>query len=292
MVSHDAVDVLLVGGGVASVRCARTLRREGFDGSILIVGDEPAAPYNRPPLTKEFLRDERRRGPARSRARILVRATPDRAADRHARGRARPGRRASRRWRTDRRSRSSAACWRPAPSRSSRRSRAWSPDSWCGRSSTRTGSALRRRQHRARGWSWWEAASSGWRLRPRWPLSVSGRCCPSRPMPCGPAALGANVAAWALGRLEDVGVEVRLSSRVTRLEAELGLDRRRAARRSLLGDRCRRQAPHRPRARRRHRRRRRHPDRCRASVQPPGRVGCRRRGQGRWAALRALARGP
>lgn len=52
------VDVLLVGGGVASVRCARTLRRLGFGGSILLVGDEPDAPYNRPPLSKELLRDE------------------------------------------------------------------------------------------------------------------------------------------------------------------------------------------------------------------------------------------
>ena len=52
------VDVLLVGGGVASVRCARTLRRNGFAGSILLVGDEPVPPYNRPPLSKELLRDD------------------------------------------------------------------------------------------------------------------------------------------------------------------------------------------------------------------------------------------
>jgi NADPH-dependent 2,4-dienoyl-CoA reductase/sulfur reductase-like enzyme len=52
------VDVLLVGGGVASVRCARTLRRHGFTGSILLVGDEANAPYNRPPLSKELLRGE------------------------------------------------------------------------------------------------------------------------------------------------------------------------------------------------------------------------------------------
>lgn len=51
-----AVDVLLVGGGVASARCARTLRRNGFDGSLLIVGAEARAPYNRPPLSKELLR--------------------------------------------------------------------------------------------------------------------------------------------------------------------------------------------------------------------------------------------
>jgi 3-phenylpropionate/trans-cinnamate dioxygenase ferredoxin reductase subunit len=53
-----SVDILLIGGGVASVRCARTLRREGFDGSILIAGAEEVAPYNRPPLSKELLRDE------------------------------------------------------------------------------------------------------------------------------------------------------------------------------------------------------------------------------------------
>jgi 3-phenylpropionate/trans-cinnamate dioxygenase ferredoxin reductase component len=50
-------DVLLVGGGVASARCARALRRNGFDGSILLIGDERHAPYNRPPLSKELLRD-------------------------------------------------------------------------------------------------------------------------------------------------------------------------------------------------------------------------------------------
>ncbi len=54
----ERTDVLLVGGGVASVRCARTLRRERFEGSILLVGDEPTAPYNRPPLSKELLRDD------------------------------------------------------------------------------------------------------------------------------------------------------------------------------------------------------------------------------------------
>jgi 3-phenylpropionate/trans-cinnamate dioxygenase ferredoxin reductase component len=58
MPADREVDVLLIGGGVASVRCARTLRRRKFAGSILIVGDEPAPPYNRPPLSKELLRGE------------------------------------------------------------------------------------------------------------------------------------------------------------------------------------------------------------------------------------------
>ena len=54
----DNTDVLLVGGGVAAVRCARTLRREGFEGRILLVGEEATPPYNRPPLSKELLRDD------------------------------------------------------------------------------------------------------------------------------------------------------------------------------------------------------------------------------------------
>ena len=53
-----ATDVLLIGGGVASVRCARTLRRHGFDGRILLIGEEQNLPYNRPPLSKELLRDD------------------------------------------------------------------------------------------------------------------------------------------------------------------------------------------------------------------------------------------
>lgn len=53
-----SVDVLLVGGGVASARCARTLRRRGFAGSILLAGDEALPPYNRPPLSKVVLRGE------------------------------------------------------------------------------------------------------------------------------------------------------------------------------------------------------------------------------------------
>lgn len=53
-----SVDVLLLGGGVAAARCARTLRRHGFSGSILLVSDEELPPYNRPPLSKELLRDD------------------------------------------------------------------------------------------------------------------------------------------------------------------------------------------------------------------------------------------
>jgi 3-phenylpropionate/trans-cinnamate dioxygenase ferredoxin reductase component len=53
-----AVDILLVGGGIASAMAAHTLREEGFDGSILVVGREPHPPYHRPPASKEYLRGE------------------------------------------------------------------------------------------------------------------------------------------------------------------------------------------------------------------------------------------
>ena len=47
--------VLVVGAGLAGSRCAETLRAEGFDGGVTVVGDEPHAPYERPALSKEFL---------------------------------------------------------------------------------------------------------------------------------------------------------------------------------------------------------------------------------------------
>lgn len=46
-----------VGAGQTAAVAARTLRRRGFDGRIVLLGDEPHAPYQRPPLSKEFLSD-------------------------------------------------------------------------------------------------------------------------------------------------------------------------------------------------------------------------------------------
>ncbi|WP_326548064.1 FAD/NAD(P)-binding oxidoreductase [Mycolicibacterium sp. ND9-15] len=51
-------DVLVVGAGVAGVRAAETLRQDGFDGALTIVGDERHAPYHRPPLSKKLLTGE------------------------------------------------------------------------------------------------------------------------------------------------------------------------------------------------------------------------------------------
>ena len=52
------VDFLLVGGGMASAHCAAELRKRGAEGSILLVGREPEPPYERPPLSKEYMRGE------------------------------------------------------------------------------------------------------------------------------------------------------------------------------------------------------------------------------------------
>jgi 3-phenylpropionate/trans-cinnamate dioxygenase ferredoxin reductase component len=51
--------VLVVGAGLAGARCAETLRAEGFDGELLLVGDDPHPPYERPALSKEFLAGRR-----------------------------------------------------------------------------------------------------------------------------------------------------------------------------------------------------------------------------------------
>jgi len=53
--AERSVDYLLIGGGLAAANWARWLRDEGADGSILVVGREPHAPYNRPPLSKGYL---------------------------------------------------------------------------------------------------------------------------------------------------------------------------------------------------------------------------------------------
>lgn len=52
-------DVLIVGGGHAGAQAASALRQHGFDGSVAIVGDEPDPPYERPPLSKDYLARDR-----------------------------------------------------------------------------------------------------------------------------------------------------------------------------------------------------------------------------------------
>jgi 3-phenylpropionate/trans-cinnamate dioxygenase ferredoxin reductase subunit len=58
------VDFLLIGGGQAAASCAGELRRRGAEGSILLVGREPEPPYERPPISKEYLRGDAERADA------------------------------------------------------------------------------------------------------------------------------------------------------------------------------------------------------------------------------------
>jgi 3-phenylpropionate/trans-cinnamate dioxygenase ferredoxin reductase subunit len=59
MSAEQIYDVLIVGAGHAGAQTAITLRSLGFEGSIGLVGDEPELPYERPPLSKEYLSGEK-----------------------------------------------------------------------------------------------------------------------------------------------------------------------------------------------------------------------------------------
>ncbi|MBD0747183.1 NAD(P)/FAD-dependent oxidoreductase [Streptomyces sp. CBMA152] len=54
MVDADRTFVI-VGGGLAGAKAAETLRAEGFNGRVILIGDEREHPYERPPLSKGFL---------------------------------------------------------------------------------------------------------------------------------------------------------------------------------------------------------------------------------------------
>ena len=57
--SGAAFDVLIVGAGQAGAQAAISLRQGGFAGTIALVGDEPDPPYERPPLSKDYLAGEK-----------------------------------------------------------------------------------------------------------------------------------------------------------------------------------------------------------------------------------------
>jgi 3-phenylpropionate/trans-cinnamate dioxygenase ferredoxin reductase subunit len=56
---------VIVGAGLAGAKAAEALRQEGFEGRIVMVGEEPELPYERPPLSKDYLRGESTREAAR-----------------------------------------------------------------------------------------------------------------------------------------------------------------------------------------------------------------------------------
>ena len=48
-------DVLIVGGGHGGAQTALALRKHGFEGAVAVLGEEPELPYERPPLSKDYL---------------------------------------------------------------------------------------------------------------------------------------------------------------------------------------------------------------------------------------------
>jgi 3-phenylpropionate/trans-cinnamate dioxygenase ferredoxin reductase subunit len=57
-VAEQNAHYVLVGGGLASASAADAIRKQDKSGSIAIISDENRVPYNRPPLTKEYLRGQ------------------------------------------------------------------------------------------------------------------------------------------------------------------------------------------------------------------------------------------
>ena len=52
---------VIVGASLAGAKAAEALRDEGYDGALVLVGEEPELPYERPPLSKEILKGEKGR---------------------------------------------------------------------------------------------------------------------------------------------------------------------------------------------------------------------------------------
>jgi 3-phenylpropionate/trans-cinnamate dioxygenase ferredoxin reductase subunit len=55
MITMPTEPVVIVGAGHAGFQLAASLRQQGYDGPVVLLGDEPALPYQRPPLSKDYL---------------------------------------------------------------------------------------------------------------------------------------------------------------------------------------------------------------------------------------------
>ena len=67
---------VVVGGGLAGAKAVEELRSAGFEGDVVVYGDEHHLPYERPPLSKGYLLGQRRaRDGVRARPRLVRRAT-------------------------------------------------------------------------------------------------------------------------------------------------------------------------------------------------------------------------
>src|SRR3954466_3471 len=56
---HDGgKPIVIIGGGLAGGNAAATLRDEGFERRVVLIGREPGVPFGRPPLSKTYMRSE------------------------------------------------------------------------------------------------------------------------------------------------------------------------------------------------------------------------------------------
>ncbi len=122
--------VVIVGAGHAGVQAAASLREEGYDGPVILIGDESELPYHKPPLSKTFIKDaEAKPQPLRGEAFYTGSAIdyrPGIRIDRIDAGRPEAG---------DRRRRraclSTGSSWRPVRGRASCRCRVRTSRAWC-----------------------------------------------------------------------------------------------------------------------------------------------------------------
>ena len=83
---------VVLGGGHAAGQAVASLRQDGFDGEIDLIGDEPFLPYQRPPLSKQYLSGEHTIERVYLRAATFYDRTQGHAAPRRARRTHRPQR--------------------------------------------------------------------------------------------------------------------------------------------------------------------------------------------------------
>ena len=108
---------VIVGAGLAGAKAAETLREEGFDGRVVLVGAEAERPYERPPLSKDYLRGETDREQAYVHEAGVLRRARDRAAHRRDRRPCSTRDGVSSRCRATSCWPTTGCFWRPAPSR-------------------------------------------------------------------------------------------------------------------------------------------------------------------------------
>ena len=287
---------VIVGASLAGAKAAETLREEGFDGRLVLVGSEAERPYERPPLSKDYLRGETGREKAYVHDEGFYAEHGHRAAPRPDGGRPQHVAAGGHARRRRAAARTTASCSPRAPSRAGCPIPGGELDGVLHLRSIEDADALRRRlvpRRRGRGGRGRMDRRRGRRLRPparprRHPRRRRLRPAGARARPRGRRGLPRRPRRPRRAAAhEHPGGGVRGPRR-----GRAGAHRRRSrARVRLRGRRRRRPAAHRARRPRRPRGRQRHPGRRAPADQRPRRARRRRRGQRPAPVLRPPAPG-